>query len=109
MQAENSLDQMDWIEKITSVIASLLSSQPPEKVNKKIFLFINFIAEICVSIVIVMDIPIICRVCVLHLWEAILMALPARVILIVIRIHLRKSTVIIIYVNLEVCNSTSTV
>lgn len=56
-----------------------------------------------------MDIPIICSVCVLHLWEAILMALPARVILIVIRIHLRKSTVIIIYVNLEVCNSTSTV
>lgn len=33
MQAENALDQMDWIEKITSVIASLLSAQPPEKVN----------------------------------------------------------------------------
>ena len=56
-----------------------------------------------------MDIPIIFRVCVLHLWEAILMALPARVILIVIRIPRRKSTVIIIYVNLEVCNNTSTV
>jgi Arf-GAP/coiled-coil/ANK repeat/PH domain-containing protein len=33
MQAENALDQMDWIEKITGVIASLLSSQAPEKVN----------------------------------------------------------------------------
>nr|XP_023877760.1 ADP-ribosylation factor GTPase-activating protein AGD1-like isoform X1 [Quercus suber] len=31
LQAENALDQMDWIEKITSVIASLLSSQPPER------------------------------------------------------------------------------
>ena len=33
MQAENALDQMDWIEKINGVIASLLSSQVPEKVN----------------------------------------------------------------------------
>ncbi|GMY15213.1 ADP-ribosylation factor GTPase-activating protein AGD1-like isoform X1 [Fagus crenata] len=31
LQAENALDQMDWIEKITGVIASLLSSQAPEK------------------------------------------------------------------------------
>ncbi|OMO52361.1 Arf GTPase activating protein [Corchorus olitorius] len=29
--AENALDQRDWIEKITGVIASLLSSQTPEK------------------------------------------------------------------------------
>jgi len=27
MQAENALDQMDWMEKITGVIASLLSAQ----------------------------------------------------------------------------------
>lgn len=32
MQAESALDQMDWIEKITGVIASLLSSQAPERV-----------------------------------------------------------------------------
>ncbi|KAL6984012.1 ADP-ribosylation factor GTPase-activating protein agd3 [Sarracenia purpurea var. burkii] len=31
LQAESALDQMDWIEKITGVIASLLSSQPPER------------------------------------------------------------------------------
>ncbi|KAK9044975.1 hypothetical protein V6N11_058865 [Hibiscus sabdariffa] len=31
MQAENALDQRDWIEKITGVITSLLSSQTPEK------------------------------------------------------------------------------
>ncbi|KAI4381328.1 hypothetical protein MLD38_007407 [Melastoma candidum] len=30
LQAESALDQMDWIEKITGVIASLLSSQTPE-------------------------------------------------------------------------------
>lgn len=33
MQAESALDQMDWIEKITGVIASLLSSQIPERVT----------------------------------------------------------------------------
>lgn len=32
MQAESAMDQMDWIEKITGVIASLLSSQAPERV-----------------------------------------------------------------------------
>ena len=32
VQAESALDQMDWIEKITGVIASLLSSQAPERV-----------------------------------------------------------------------------
>jgi len=42
MQAENALDQMDWIEKINGVIASLLSSQAPEKVN------IHNFANICV-------------------------------------------------------------
>ncbi|XVE63752.1 hypothetical protein DITRI_Ditri07aG0045400 [Diplodiscus trichospermus] len=31
LQAENALDQKDWIEKITGVIALLLSSQTPEK------------------------------------------------------------------------------
>ncbi|PKA55278.1 ADP-ribosylation factor GTPase-activating protein AGD3 [Apostasia shenzhenica] len=31
LQAESAMDQMDWIEKITGVIASLLSSQSPEK------------------------------------------------------------------------------
>ncbi|XP_057485579.1 ADP-ribosylation factor GTPase-activating protein AGD3-like [Actinidia eriantha] len=31
LQAESTLDQMDWIEKITGVIASLLSSQAPER------------------------------------------------------------------------------
>ncbi|KAM1025470.1 hypothetical protein TB2_038013 [Malus domestica] len=31
LQAENALDQMDWIEKITGVIASLLSFQTPER------------------------------------------------------------------------------
>lgn len=33
MQAESAADQMDWIEKITGVITSLLSSQSPERVN----------------------------------------------------------------------------
>ncbi|PSS27009.1 ADP-ribosylation factor GTPase-activating protein [Actinidia chinensis var. chinensis] len=31
LQAESALDQMDWVEKITGVIASLLSSQAPER------------------------------------------------------------------------------
>ncbi|XAR48241.1 hypothetical protein NMG60_11030994 [Bertholletia excelsa] len=31
LQAESAMDQMDWIEKITGVIASLLSSQAPER------------------------------------------------------------------------------
>ncbi|XP_015076146.1 ADP-ribosylation factor GTPase-activating protein AGD3 isoform X2 [Solanum pennellii] len=31
LQAESALDQMDWIEKITGVIASLLSSQAPDR------------------------------------------------------------------------------
>ncbi|XP_024041806.1 ADP-ribosylation factor GTPase-activating protein AGD1 isoform X1 [Citrus clementina] len=31
LQAENTLDQMDWIEKINGVIASLLSFQTPER------------------------------------------------------------------------------
>ncbi|XP_020088062.1 ADP-ribosylation factor GTPase-activating protein AGD3 isoform X2 [Ananas comosus] len=31
LQAESAMDQMDWVEKITGVIASLLSSQSPEK------------------------------------------------------------------------------
>ncbi|CAN0906102.1 ADP-ribosylation factor GTPase-activating protein AGD1 [Linum grandiflorum] len=31
LQAENAVDQMDWIEKITGVITSLLSFQTPEK------------------------------------------------------------------------------
>eukprot|EP01018_Ginkgo_biloba_P017317 Gb_03581 [translate_table: standard] len=31
LQAENAIDRMDWIEKITGVIASLLSSQVPEQ------------------------------------------------------------------------------
>ncbi|KAL1565360.1 ADP-ribosylation factor GTPase-activating protein agd3 [Salvia divinorum] len=31
LQAESALDQMDWIEKITGVIASLLSSQTPDR------------------------------------------------------------------------------
>ncbi|CAI0548059.1 unnamed protein product [Linum tenue] len=33
LQAENAIDQMDWIEKITGVITSLLSFQTPENVN----------------------------------------------------------------------------
>lgn len=33
VQAESAMDQMDWIEKITGVIASLLNSQSPERVN----------------------------------------------------------------------------
>lgn len=39
VQAESALDQMDWIEKITGVIASLLSSQAPERVFTLAFLF----------------------------------------------------------------------
>lgn len=35
VQAESAPDQMDWIEKITGVIASLLSSQTPERVIPK--------------------------------------------------------------------------
>ncbi|XP_068665658.1 ADP-ribosylation factor GTPase-activating protein AGD3-like [Aristolochia californica] len=31
LQAESAMDQMDWVEKITGVIASLLSSQAPEQ------------------------------------------------------------------------------
>lgn len=35
MQAENASDQMDWVEKITGVIASLLSFQSPDRVKSK--------------------------------------------------------------------------
>ena len=88
---------MDWIEL-------------RESKHSFIIIIINNFEEICVSIVIVMDIPITRRVVrLLYLWEAILMALTARVILIVIKILLRKSPIIIIYVNLEVCNNTSAV
>jgi hypothetical protein len=34
-QAESAIDQMDWIEKITGVIASLLTSQSPEQVSNE--------------------------------------------------------------------------
>lgn len=37
MQAENTVDQMDWIEKMTGVIASLLSVQSVEMVLDRIF------------------------------------------------------------------------
>lgn len=40
-QAESALDQMDWIEKITGVIASLLSSQAPERVIICVALFFS--------------------------------------------------------------------
>lgn len=33
LQAESAAEQMDWIEKITGVITSLLTSQTPERVN----------------------------------------------------------------------------
>ncbi|XP_057846904.2 ADP-ribosylation factor GTPase-activating protein AGD3 isoform X2 [Cryptomeria japonica] len=33
LQAENAVDRMDWIDKITAVIASLLNSQLPEQVG----------------------------------------------------------------------------
>ncbi|EEE70028.1 hypothetical protein OsJ_29976 [Oryza sativa Japonica Group] len=36
LQAESAMDQMDWIEKITGVIASLLSSQSPERVTSSV-------------------------------------------------------------------------
>lgn len=38
MQAESATEQMDWIEKITGVIASLLTSQTAERVNGKVVL-----------------------------------------------------------------------
>ncbi len=31
-QAENAVDRMDWVDKITGVIASLLNNQVPEQV-----------------------------------------------------------------------------
>jgi hypothetical protein len=75
MQAENAPDQMDWIEKINGVIASLLSSQVPEKVN------IHDFANICISIVIIMIInQLYVRVCLLGLWEWMIIAPPVRVI-----------------------------
>eukprot|EP01018_Ginkgo_biloba_P011312 Gb_13251 [translate_table: standard] len=33
LQAENAIDRMDWIDKITAVIASLLNSQLPEQIG----------------------------------------------------------------------------
>lgn len=44
VQAESALDQMDWIEKITGVIASLLSSQAPERVICYCLSFQGFVA-----------------------------------------------------------------
>ena len=43
VQAESALDQMDWIEKITGVNASLLSSQAPERVILSIYYCISLI------------------------------------------------------------------
>lgn len=43
MQAENAADQMDWIDKINGVIASLLSFQMPERV-KCSSMFSKFVA-----------------------------------------------------------------
>ena len=37
MQAENALDQMDWMEKINGVIASLLSVQTLGMVRSRYF------------------------------------------------------------------------
>lgn len=42
VQAESALDQMDWIEKITGVIASLLSSQLPERVTRLIVCIMSY-------------------------------------------------------------------
>ena len=39
-QAENAVDQMDWIEKITGVIASLLTFQGTARVSEKSFSFV---------------------------------------------------------------------
>lgn len=47
MQAENALDQMDWVEKINGVITSLLSSQALERVSaKKVYIFILPLVQI---------------------------------------------------------------
>lgn len=34
IQAENAIDRMDWMDKITGVIASLLNNQVPEQVGR---------------------------------------------------------------------------
>lgn len=34
VQAENAIDRMDWMDKITGVIASLLNNQVPEQVGR---------------------------------------------------------------------------
>ena len=39
IQAESAVEQMDWIDKITGVIASLLSSQAPERVKCEEYLY----------------------------------------------------------------------
>lgn len=68
MQAESATEQMDWIEKITGVIASLLTSQTPERVNGKMvlclfllcYLITNddfFYASIFVSVPLVKIVP----------------------------------------------------
>lgn len=51
VQAESALDQMDWIEKITGVIASLLSSQAPDRVIIWIFSATLFSMEILVIVI----------------------------------------------------------
>lgn len=43
MQAESSLEQKDWIDKINGVIASLLTSQSPEMVGVESFYLMIFI------------------------------------------------------------------
>lgn len=50
MQAESALDQMDWIEKITGVIASLLSSHTPDRVISKslgIYFYVHLFEQLC--------------------------------------------------------------
>lgn len=41
IQAENAIDRMDWMDKITGVIASLLNNQIPEQVREIYQLFIR--------------------------------------------------------------------
>lgn len=63
IQAENAIDRMDWMDKITGVIASLLNNQVPEQVRKAVQIdysaAVNGV-KLCVLIIIEILSPLAC-------------------------------------------------
>lgn len=116
VQAESALDQMDWIEKITGVIASLLSSQAPERVfTLPFFLLDSGVLQILMLTVICITFYLCISVLRVAPWEVVIIDLPVRAVLLKVltlirqrlkNIHLKEALVPLIWNALqEICNS----